>query len=84
MEPQILAYSEDLHILGMDISSDLSWGKYISGIAKSAAMRVGCLSRARKFILHVPPMRVAFSHVQHQCGTLQTFKSNVNVHLRVE
>ena len=42
MGPQVLAYSEDLRILGMDISSDLSWGKYISGIAKSAAMRV-CL-----------------------------------------
>ena len=49
MGPQVLAYSEDLRILGMDITSDLSWGKYISGIAKSAAMRVGCLSRARKF-----------------------------------
>ena len=43
MGHQILAYSEDLRILGMDNSSDLSWVKYISGIAKSAAMRVGCL-----------------------------------------
>ena len=50
MGSQVLAYSEDLSILGMDISSDLSWGKYISGIAKSAVMRVGCLSHARKFI----------------------------------
>ena len=44
----------------------------------------------------LPPVRVAFSHVQHQCGTLsqihaflqciasRPFKSNVNVHLRVE
>ena len=52
-----VAYSEDLRILGMDISSDLSWGKYISGIAKSAAMRVGCLSRARKFI---PPSALLY------------------------
>ena len=57
MEPQVLAYSEDLRILGMDISSDLSWGKYISGIAKSAAMRVGCLSRARKCI---PPIALLY------------------------
>ena len=57
MGPQVLAYSEDLRILGMDISSDLSWGKYISGIAKSATMRVGCLSRARKFI---PPSALLY------------------------
>ena len=60
MGPQVLAYSEDLRILGMDISSDLSWGKYISGIAiKSAAMRVGCMSRARKFI---PPSALLYFH----------------------
>ena len=41
----------------MDISSDLSWCKYISGIAKSAAMRVGCLTRARKFI---PPSALLY------------------------
>ena len=57
MGPQVLAYTEDLRILGMDISSDLIWGKYISGIAKSAAMRVGCLSRARKF---VPPSALLY------------------------
>ena len=49
--PQVLAYSEDLSILGMDISSDLSWGKYVSD------MRVGCLSRARKFI---PPSALLY------------------------
>ena len=53
MGPQVLAYSEDLCILGMDISSDLSWGKYISGIA----MHVGCLSHARKFI---PPSALLY------------------------
>ena len=47
MGPQVFTSSEDLRILGMDISSDLRWGKYISGIAKSAVMRVGCLSRHR-------------------------------------
>ena len=52
-----LAYSEDVRILGMDISSDLNWGKYISGIAKFAAMRVGCPSRARKFI---PPSALLY------------------------
>ena len=57
MEPQVLAFSEDLRILGMDISSDLSWGKYISGIAKSAAMRVVCLFHARKFI---PPSALLY------------------------
>ena len=57
MGPQVLAYSEDLRMLGMDISSDLSWGKYISGIVKSAAMRVGCLSHARKFI---PPSALLY------------------------
>ena len=40
MGPQVLAYSEDIRILGMDISSDLSWGKYISGIAKSIPLCV--------------------------------------------
>ena len=75
MGPQVLVYSEDHRILGMDISSDLIWGgKYISGIAKSAAMRVGCLSHARKFI---PPSallyftRLPFDHL---LSTVRTFE----------
>ena len=35
-----------LRLLGLDISSNTGWEVYISGIAKSASMRVGCLYRA--------------------------------------
>ena len=40
----------DFRLLGLDISTNVSWERYISSIAKSASMRVGYLYRARKFL----------------------------------
>ena len=50
MGPSTLPEVSDLRLLGLDISTNASWEKYISGIAKSASMRVGCLYRAQKFL----------------------------------
>ena len=50
MGPSTLPEVSDFRLLGLDISTDVSWERYISGIAKSAPMRVGCLYRARKFL----------------------------------
>ena len=52
MGPLTLPEVSDFRLLGLDISTNVSWERYISGIAKSASMRVGCLSRARKFLTH--------------------------------
>jgi hypothetical protein len=57
MGPSTLPECTDLRLLGIDISSSISWVKYITGIAKSASMRVGCLFRARGFL---PPEVVLY------------------------
>ena len=51
--------------LGLDISTNASWERYmyISGIAKSASLRTGCLYRARKFL--------------HSYATLYLYKKNI-------
>ena len=50
MGPSNLPEVSDFRLLGLDISTNVSWERYISGIAKSASMGVGCLYRARKFL----------------------------------
>ena len=50
MGPSTLPEVSHLRLLGLDISTNTGWEMYISGIAKSASMRVGCLYRARKFL----------------------------------
>ena len=45
-----LPEGSDFRLLGLDISTNVSWERYISGIAKSTSMRVGCLYRAQKFL----------------------------------
>jgi len=49
--------SSDLHLLGLDISSNLSWDKYISGIAESAFKQVGCLYLVQRYL---PPDAVLY------------------------
>ena len=41
--PSTLPEVSDFRLLGLDISTNVSWERYISGIAKSASMRVGCV-----------------------------------------
>ena len=48
--PSTLPEVSDFRLLVLDISTNVSWERYISGIAKSASIRVGCLYRARKFL----------------------------------
>ena len=50
MGPSTLPEVSDFRVLGFDISTNVSWERYISGIAKSASMRFGCLYRAQKFL----------------------------------
>ena len=57
MGPSTLPEVSDFRLLGLDISTDVSWERYISGIVKSASMRVGCLYRARKFL---PPDAILY------------------------
>ena len=57
MGPSTLPEVSDFHLLGLDISINVSWERYISGIAKSASMRVGCLYQARKFL---PPDAILY------------------------
>ena len=58
MGPLTLPEVSDFRLLGLDISTNVSWERYISGIAKSAFMRVGCLYRA--MFLHVPPDAILY------------------------
>jgi hypothetical protein len=46
---QILQNSNNLQILGLNISHKLKWNEHISGIAKNASKKLGCLNRCRKF-----------------------------------
>ena len=57
MGPSTLPEVSDFRLLGLAISTNVSWERYISGIAKSASMRVGCLYRARKFL---PPDAILY------------------------
>ena len=57
MGPSTLPEVSDFCLLGLDISTNVSWERYISGIAKNASMRVGCLYRARKFL---PPDAILY------------------------
>ena len=50
MGSSTLTESSELQLLGLDISSNLRWDNYISGIAKSASKRVGCLYRAQRYL----------------------------------
>ena len=50
MGPSTLPEVSDFRVLGLDISTNVSWERYISGIAKSASMRFGCLYRAQNFL----------------------------------
>ena len=40
----------DTRLLGLDLTSNLSWNKYIRSIAKRASQRIGCLYRARQYL----------------------------------
>ena len=55
--PSTLPEVSDFRLLGLDISTNASWERYNSGIAKSSSMRVGCLYRARKFL---PPDAILY------------------------
>ena len=53
-----LPESSSVKLLGLTLTSDLSWGQYIQSIAKIAARKVGSLYRARSYlsqaaILHI-------------------------------
>ncbi|CAE1265595.1 unnamed protein product [Acanthosepion pharaonis] len=41
--------STSLRLLGLTLTTDLKWNKYIESIASSTARKVGSLSRTRKF-----------------------------------
>ena len=51
MGPSTLPEVSDFRLLGLDISTNVSWERYISDIAKSASMRVGCLYQTWKLML---------------------------------
>ncbi|CAE1157727.1 unnamed protein product [Acanthosepion pharaonis] len=44
-----LPESNSLRLLGLTLTADLRWNKYIESIASSTSRKVGSLSRARKF-----------------------------------
>ena len=50
MGSTVLPESSDMRLLGLDFSTSATWERYITGVAKSASMRVGCLYRARKYL----------------------------------
>ena len=48
MDENNLTEDESIRLLGLSISSNLSWSDYISSIAKSSSRKVGSLFRARR------------------------------------
>ncbi len=48
MDEDNLTEDQSIRLLGLSISSDLSWIDYISSIAKSSSRKVGSLFRARR------------------------------------
>ena len=50
MSGDLLAESPGFRLLGLTISKDLTWNEYIKGIAKTAAMKVGSLYTARRYL----------------------------------
>lgn len=50
MSGNTLTESTSFRLLGLTFSKDLTWNEYIRSIAKSAAMKVGSLYRARQFL----------------------------------
>ena len=58
MADNVLAESSSFRLLGLTFCNDLTWSSYIKSIAKSAAMKVGSLYRARhylspEFVIHL-------------------------------
>ena len=49
MKGDILTQSSSINILGMEISSKLSWKPHILTVAKKASQKLGFLYRARKY-----------------------------------
>ena len=45
-----LPENKHFRLLGLTFSNDLTWNNYIESIAKSAAMKIGSLYRARNFL----------------------------------
>ena len=50
MADNVLTESSSFRLLGLTFSKDLTWSDYIKSIAKSAAMKVGSLYRARRYL----------------------------------
>ena len=50
MADSVLTESSSFRLLGLTFSKDLTWNDYIKSIAKSAAMKVGSLYRARQYL----------------------------------
>ena len=50
MNSILLQELADIRLLGLDLTSNLSWDKYTRSIAKRASQRVGCLYRARQYL----------------------------------
>ena len=50
MADKSLPESSGFRLLGLNFSNDLTWNEYIKSIAKRAAMKVGSLYRARRYL----------------------------------
>jgi len=50
MDKKELSECESFRLLGLTFTNDFSWKSYIQSIAKTAAMKVGALYRARNFL----------------------------------
>ena len=72
MDESVLDESSLLSVLGISLSSDLSWKSYIESIGKQAAKRIGCLYRAKSFLpteavlhLYKAPVRPVMEYCCH-------------------
>ena len=57
-----------IRLLGLDITSNLSWDKYISDIAKRASQRLGCLYRARRYLTSSAMLHLYKATIREYCS----------------
>ena len=50
MSSSILQEKDSISLLGLTVSSDLSWKSYLQKVSKKAAQRIGSLYRASRYL----------------------------------
>ena len=66
-----LKMCDSLSMLGVSVTSDLSWNEHISSVAKSAARKIGFLFRSKRFFtpLHLLTLYKVQTHPCPEYGS---------------